>query len=85
VQGILHPVVVTALMANAGAALHGQVIGVSYDMAQKLYYSKVGLLGFCGLGVRVVGTMAWMLLRVSRRGSSTIRQGHLIQRLVLLL
>jgi hypothetical protein len=40
-QALLHPVVVTALVANAGAALHGAVYGVSYDTALKMYYSKV--------------------------------------------
>ncbi|KAG2454150.1 hypothetical protein HYH02_001186 [Chlamydomonas schloesseri] len=39
-QGLLHPVVVTALVANAGAALHGAVYGVSYDASLKMYYSK---------------------------------------------
>ncbi|GFR50813.1 hypothetical protein Agub_g13088 [Astrephomene gubernaculifera] len=45
-QGLLHPVVVTALVANAGAALHGSVFGVSYDTALKLYHTKgTGLMG----------------------------------------
>jgi len=39
-HGYLHPVVVTALVANAGAALYGNVIGVDYDTALKIYYSK---------------------------------------------
>lgn len=50
-QGLLHPVVVTALVANAGAALHGVVYGVNYDAALKLYYSKVRQYGYkaaCG-------------------------------------
>lgn len=41
-HGILHPVVVTALVANAGAALHGAIMGWSYDMSQKVYLAKVG-------------------------------------------
>lgn len=40
-QAIAHPVVVTAVVANAGAALHGQIMGLSYFDAQKVYYSKV--------------------------------------------
>lgn len=45
-QGLLHPVVVTALVANAGAAVHGMVYGVEYDAALKMYYSKgVGMMG----------------------------------------
>ncbi|GLI65279.1 hypothetical protein VaNZ11_008771, partial [Volvox africanus] len=45
-QGLLHPVVVTAIVANAGAALHGIVYGVGYDTALKMYYSKgQGLMG----------------------------------------
>lgn len=30
-----------ALTANAGAALHGKIMGLSYSEAQKVYYSKV--------------------------------------------
>ncbi|KAG2487871.1 hypothetical protein HYH03_013584 [Edaphochlamys debaryana] len=45
-QGLLHPVVVTALAANGGAALHGAVYGVAYDTSLKMYYSKgAGLMG----------------------------------------
>eukprot|EP00197_Chlamydomonas_leiostraca_P003092 CAMPEP_0202869602 /NCGR_PEP_ID=MMETSP1391-20130828/12544_1 /ASSEMBLY_ACC=CAM_ASM_000867 /TAXON_ID=1034604 /ORGANISM="Chlamydomonas leiostraca, Strain SAG 11-49" /LENGTH=506 /DNA_ID=CAMNT_0049549939 /DNA_START=116 /DNA_END=1636 /DNA_ORIENTATION=- len=40
VQSVLHPVVMTALVANAGAALHGKLMGISYAGAQKVYYSK---------------------------------------------
>ena len=44
-QGILHPVVVTALVGNAGAALYGALVGANYEYALKLYYSKVRLPG----------------------------------------
>ncbi|GLC58524.1 hypothetical protein PLESTB_001370500 [Pleodorina starrii] len=45
-QGLLHPVVVTAIVANLGAALHGMVYGVGYDTSLKMYYSKgQGLMG----------------------------------------
>lgn len=45
-QGLLHPVVVTAVAANAAAALHGALYGVGYDAALKMFYSKgVGLMG----------------------------------------
>jgi hypothetical protein len=40
-HGVLHPVVVTALAANAGAALHGKLMGWSYIMAQQVYLAKV--------------------------------------------
>ncbi len=40
-QGVLHPVVVTALVANAGAALHGELMGWSYTKAQQVYLAKV--------------------------------------------
>ncbi len=40
-QAVLHPVVMTALVANAGAALHGIIMKVDYTQAQKVYYSKV--------------------------------------------
>lgn len=41
-QVLAHPVIVTAAVANAGAALHGAVRGISYDNALKVYFSKVG-------------------------------------------
>jgi hypothetical protein len=41
-HGVLHPVVVTAIIANAGAALYGTVRGLSYDVSQKVYLAKVG-------------------------------------------
>ncbi|KAF5828144.1 LrgB-like family-domain-containing protein [Dunaliella salina] len=40
VQAVLHPVVMCALVANAGAAVHGSIMNVSYETAQKVYYSK---------------------------------------------
>jgi hypothetical protein len=40
-HGVLHPVVVTALVANAGAALHGKLMGWSYIKAQQVYLAKV--------------------------------------------
>lgn len=40
-HGILHPVVVTAVVANAGAALHGKLMGWSYIKAQQVYLAKV--------------------------------------------
>ncbi len=43
-QGVLHPVVMTALVANGGAALHASLRGLDYTMAQKVYYSKVQFL-----------------------------------------
>jgi hypothetical protein len=30
-----------ALAANAGAALHGEIMGISYEAAQRVYYAKV--------------------------------------------
>jgi len=44
---VLHPVVMCALVANAGAAVHGNILSISYEAAQKVYYSKVG--HFCFL------------------------------------
>lgn len=35
--------VMCALVANAGAALHGNLMNISYEAAQKVYYSKVGV------------------------------------------
>lgn len=32
----------TALVANAGAALHGTIMNLSYHESLKVYYSKVG-------------------------------------------
>jgi len=39
-QGALHPVVVTALVANGGVALQGALRGVSYESAQQSYLNK---------------------------------------------
>lgn len=38
---MLHPVVMCALVANAGAALHGAIMHLSYEAAQRAYYTKV--------------------------------------------
>jgi hypothetical protein len=40
-HGVLHPVLVTAVVANAGAALHGAIMGWSYTKAQQVYLAKV--------------------------------------------
>jgi len=39
-HGVLHPVLVTAVVANAGAALHGAIMGWSYTKAQQVYLAK---------------------------------------------
>lgn len=41
-QGVFHPVLVTAVVANAGVALHGALMGLDYNTAQKVYLAKVG-------------------------------------------
>lgn len=40
-QGVLHPVVVTAVLGNLGAALHGAMRGLDYATAQTVYLAKV--------------------------------------------
>jgi hypothetical protein len=40
-HGVLHPVLVTAVVANAGLALQGKLLGISYAAAQKAYLAKV--------------------------------------------
>lgn len=40
-HGVLHPVLVTAVVANAGLALQGKLLGISYNAAQKAYLAKV--------------------------------------------
>ncbi len=40
-QGVLHPVVVTAVIGNAGVALLGSLQGLTYQAAQKAYLAKV--------------------------------------------
>jgi putative effector of murein hydrolase len=39
-QGVLHPVVVTALVANGGVALQGALRGLSYAASQSAYLNK---------------------------------------------
>lgn len=39
-QGVLHPVVVTAFISNAGVAFHGALRGLAYDASQKVYLAK---------------------------------------------
>jgi putative effector of murein hydrolase len=39
-HGVLHPVVVCAVLANAGAALHGSIVGWSYSASLKAYLAK---------------------------------------------
>lgn len=39
-QGILHPVITTALAGNGAAAVYGKIVGISYDAAQTVYYTK---------------------------------------------
>lgn len=39
-HGILHPVLVTAVVANAGLALQGKLLGISYNAAQTAYLAK---------------------------------------------
>ncbi|GBF88340.1 plastidal glycolate glycerate translocator, chloroplastic [Raphidocelis subcapitata] len=57
-QGVLHPVVVTALIANAGAALYGAVRGLSYDVSQKVYLAKgAGPLGAGDLLMSLLGVV----------------------------
>lgn len=48
-QGALHPVVVTALVANGGVALQGALCGQSYAAAQRAYLNK-GSLPLMGAG-----------------------------------
>lgn len=40
-HGVLHPVLVTAVVANAGLALQSKLLGISYAAAQKAYLAKV--------------------------------------------
>lgn len=40
-QAMAHPVVFTAITANLGAALHGSIMSLTYDGAQRAYYTKV--------------------------------------------
>lgn len=40
-HGVLHPVLVTAVVANAGLALQGKLLGIGYAAAQKAYLAKV--------------------------------------------
>lgn len=40
-HGVLHPVLVTAVVANAGLALQGKLLGISYAAAQTAYLAKV--------------------------------------------
>jgi hypothetical protein len=56
-HGVLHPVVVTAVIANAGAALHGALRGLGYDVAQKVYLAKVRRPGGGALGGAFVGAL----------------------------
>jgi len=49
-HGVLHPVVVTAVISNAGAALYGAVRGLDYSLSQKIYLAKVGAWVWVGLG-----------------------------------
>lgn len=43
-HGVMHPVVVTSLLANAGIALQGALQGWDYATSQKMYLTKgVGL------------------------------------------
>lgn len=39
-QGVLHPVVVTSVIGNAGAALWGNMTGLAYDTSLKAYFAK---------------------------------------------
>ncbi|GFH23886.1 uncharacterized protein HaLaN_21578 [Haematococcus lacustris] len=58
VQAVLHPVVMTALAANAGAWLHGRIMGISYAAAQKVYYSKgAGAMGAGDLLMSFLGVV----------------------------
>jgi hypothetical protein len=40
-HGVLHPVLVTAVVANAGLALQGSLMGWTYAKAQQAYLAKV--------------------------------------------
>jgi len=38
---VLHPVVTTSIAGNVGAAIFGAIVGLDYDAALKMYYTKV--------------------------------------------
>lgn len=65
-HGVLHPVLVTAVVANAGLALQGKLLGISYAAAQKAYLAKVGnRRGWIVISNRVVA-LTWQLLSETR-------------------
>jgi hypothetical protein len=49
---VLHPVLVTAVVANAGLALQGKLLGISYAAAQKAYLAKVRNRFAGGVGIQ---------------------------------
>eukprot|EP00878_Enallax_costatus_P011408 GHUV01011911.1.p1 GENE.GHUV01011911.1~~GHUV01011911.1.p1 ORF type:complete len:377 (+),score=93.92 GHUV01011911.1:1322-2452(+) len=59
-HGILHPVVVTAVVANAGAALHGKLMGWSYIKAQQVYLAKGA--GPMGAGDLLMGLLGIVII-----------------------
>ncbi|WIA09396.1 hypothetical protein OEZ85_008802 [Tetradesmus obliquus] len=59
-HGVLHPVVVTALAANAGAALHGKLMGWSYIKAQQVYLAKGA--GPMGAGDALMGLLGIVII-----------------------
>lgn len=72
-HGVLHPVLVTAVVANAGLALQGKLLGISYAAAQKAYLAKVGNRRGWIVRNRVVA-LAWQ--RLSERRLWLGRQAH---------
>lgn len=72
---MLHPVVVTAVIANAGAALWGSLQGLSYAAAQKVYLAKArgGVKGG-GPGRRASRGKVLTLCRAGRLVSPTGRE-----------
>jgi hypothetical protein len=58
-HGVLHPVVVCAVLANAGAALHGAVVGWSYDASLLAYMTKgAGAMGAGDLLMSFLGIVS---------------------------
>lgn len=57
-HGVLHPVLITAVIGNLGAALHGYLRGLAYDAAQTVYLAKgAGPLGAGDLLMSLLGVV----------------------------
>eukprot|EP00775_Hariotina_reticulata_P011013 gene11013-11167_t len=59
-HGVLHPVLVTAVLANAGCALQGSLLGWSYTKAQQMYLAKGA--GPMGAGDALMGLLGIVII-----------------------